>query len=208
MVITLIIKKYVNYKKVLILLVLMVTLYPACLYHNDTITPEIKNNLQVITKIFFKENNSSGNVTEQLDKPNSEIRKLGHGRIRIWSNVWKSIKQKPLIGYGPDNLGLVYQISKDDFRIADKAHNIYLHIWVSSGWFAVLSYILWLCLTVYLGIKSKDKLVLILSFGVIAYSIQGIFNINVIEVTPYFYLTIGFMMFLINEKKLSFNFFS
>lgn len=204
MVIVLIIKKLINYQKLFITIILLVILYPICLYRNDTITPELKNNFQVISKIIFK-NNSLGKITEELDEPHSEIRKLGHGRIRIWNNVWNSIKKRPFIGYGPDNLGLVYKFSSDDTKIADKAHNIYLHIWVSSGLIALLSYILWLITTIFLGLKSKNNLVLILCFGVIAYSIQGIFNINVIEVTPYFYLTIGFMMFLINEKKIALN---
>ena len=131
-----------------------------------------------------------------------EVRNLGNGRIRIWSNVFKLIKKRPLLGYGPDNLGLVYEKSADDNKIADKAHNIYLHIWVSSGIFALIGYVLWVIYTIYLGIKNDNPLVVCLIFGVIAYSIQGLFNINVLEVTPYFYLILGFAMLLVNEKKL------
>ena len=160
------------------------------------------------TEIDFHKNMIEAKEKELNDNfisSNQSIRDLGHGRMRIWSNVWKLIKEKPIIGYGPDNLGLVYEKSSDDTKIADKAHNIYLHIFVSSGVFAMLSYIFWLSYTIYIGIKSNSTTVLILAFGVLAYSIQGLFNINVIEVTPYFYLTMGFMMHLINEKKLSFN---
>ena len=74
----------------------------------------------------------------------------------------------------------------------------------ASGVFAVLSYVLWNFYTIYLGLKSKNNTIIILCFGIISYCIQGLFNINVLEVTPYFYLVIGIMMYLINEKKLSF----
>lgn len=202
------VKKLVNLKKIVFTLIIIIFLYPVCLYKNDKIIPEITSNLNtVINLIFAKEKNDNTNNENfnEIDGINSSIRNLGHGRIRIWSNVLDLIKDKPLLGYGPDNLGLVYKKSIDDTKIADKAHNIYLHIFVSSGVFAFLSYILWVCYTIYLGLKSNCVTVLILCFGIIAYSIQGLFNINVLEVTPYFYLTMGFMMYLINEKKISFN---
>ena len=52
------------------------------------------------------------------------------------------------------------------------------------------------------SLKSKNIFVICLSFGIIAYSIQGIFNINVNEVTPYFYIILGFMVGLINSAKI------
>lgn len=208
LIITMFIKRNINYKKLIVSLIIIVLLYPVCLYKKDEITPEIKHNFKTIWHLVFKEENESlekneMNDTNKVDKDTLMIKGLGNGRIRIWSNTWKLIKEKPLIGYGPDNLGLVYEKSAGDNKIADKAHNIYLHIFVSSGVFAVISYILWLIYTIYLGIKSKDNTVFILSIGVIAYCIQGLFNINVIEVTPYFYIVIGLMMFLINEKSIN-----
>ena len=175
-------------------------MYPVCLHQRDDITPEIRSNIQTILNRVFGDS-SSKNLDETVDD-NLEIRNLGHGRIRIWSNVLNLIEDKPLLGYGPDNLGLVYEMSADDSKIADKAHNIYLHIFVSSGVFALLGYLLWLGYTIYLGLKSKDNTILVLCFGIIAYSIQGMFNINVIEVTPYFYIVAGFMMYLIKEKAI------
>ena len=206
-IIVLLIKKLFNFKKVLIVLVIVVTLYPVCLFKKDEITPEIILNVKTVWNLVFKNDekslDSDFNSESDTNKENNnfEIRKLGNGRIKIWINVWKLIEEKPLLGYGPDNLGLVYEKSSDDTKIADKAHNIYLHILVSSGAFALLSYLLWIISTIYLGLKSKNTTVLILCFGIIAYSIQGLFNINVSEVTPYFYITLGLMMFLIDEKS-------
>lgn len=198
-IIVLLFKKMFAWRKFALVFFLIVFLYPVCLFKRDEITPEIKSNFNTIVNLVLPKDKTSLNDLEQ----EKAIKNLGHGRIRIWSNVWQLIKEKPLIGYGPDNLGLVYEKGSDEEKIADKAHNIYLHIFASSGIFAVISYILWIVGTIYLGIKSKDRLVLILVFGSIAYAVQGIFNINVIEVTPYFYLTVGLMMALVNEKKLN-----
>ena len=137
----------------------------------------------------------------QIIKKKLTTSQLGHGRVRIWKNVWKAIKKQPIIGYGPDNLGLVYEKSDDDSAIADKAHNIYLHILVSSGIFALSGYLGFVIINIRDGLKSKNILVICLSFGIIAYSIQGAFNINVNEVTPYFYIILGFMVSLINNEK-------
>lgn len=204
LIICLVFKKRIDLKKIFVSLIIIVFLYPVCLYNRDEITPEIKSNFKTLINLVFVEDKEDNNKINDSENDLS-IRSLGHGRIRIWSNVWNLIKKKPLLGYGPDNLGLVYEKSVDDTKIADKAHNIYLHIFVSSGLFAVLSYILWIIYTVYLGLKSNDSTILIICFGIIAYSIQGLFNINVLEVTPYFYLTMGLMMYLINEKELIIN---
>jgi len=208
-IITLLVKKLFNIKKFIITLIVLIILYPVCLYKRDEITPEIKSNFSTIYKLVF----SKDFATKEIDSDNNDDKTknkklfygLGHGRFRIWNNVCKLIKEKPILGYGPDNLGLVYEKSIYDTKIADKAHNIYLHIFVSSGIFAFLSYILWIVYTIYLGLKSKNNTIIILCFGIICYSVQGLFNINVLEVTPYFYLIMGFMMYLINEKTLSFN---
>lgn len=209
-IITLLIKKSFNIKKFIITLLVVVILYPVCLYKRDEITPEIKSNFSTIYQLISsKDSADKESDSDKDDNDKTENKKLlyglGHGRFRIWNNVWKLIKEKPILGYGPDNLGLVYEKSIYDTKIADKAHNIYLHIFVSSGIFAVLSYILWIIYTIYLGLKSRNNTIIILCFGILSYSIQGLFNINVLEVTPYFYLVMGFMMCLINEKKLSFN---
>ena len=200
----LIVKKQLVLKKVFVIVCCLIVLYPICLYKKDTITPDIKSHTAYIVSkvkgLFSKQSESSSDKV--IDNMDIEVRNLGNGRIRIWSNVFKLIKKRPLLGYGPDNLGLVYEKSADDNKIADKAHNIYLHIWVSSGIFALIGYILWVIYTIYLGIKNDNPLVVCLIFGVIAYSIQGLFNINVLEVTPYFYLILGFAMLLVNEKKL------
>lgn len=190
------VKKILNKKNALVITLLIVVLYPVILYKRDDITPEIKSHvLYFVDK--FQNNDDVANEADVLT-----TNQLGHGRIKIWKNVWKLIKDNPIIGYGPDNLGIVYkEFIVDNYKVADKAHNIYLHVWSSSGIFALIGYLGFVIINVKDSLKSKDIFALCLSFGIIAYSIQGIFNINVNEVTPYFYVILGFMASLVNNDK-------
>ena len=207
-----IVRKIKIWKRLIICLIPMLVLYPFVLHGNDRITPEIKSTVHYFLNYFDyqKEDELSKDNGEETSSTSSSVidtsNKLGNGRIRIWRNVFKSVKKRFWLGYGPDNLGLVYEKSADDSAMADKAHNVYLHILVSSGIFALLGYLLWLVFIIIKGIKSRDLVVNILCFGVIAYSVQATFNINVSEVTPYFYLVSGFMMALLsipNNNKIS-----
>lgn len=194
LIIYLIITKNINIKKLIITIILLVTIYPLGLYNNDKISNEIKNNYNSLNNIVLNKN---------FDTNSSKVRKLGHGRLRIWINTINSVKSRWYIGYGPDNLGLVYKMTKDDNKLADKAHNIYLHMWSSSGLFAVLSYIIWVIYCGIKGLKTKNIYAIILSFSIFAYSVQGFFNINVSEVTPFFYIIMGIMMLIVNEDKIN-----
>ena len=178
MIIYLSIKKKINYKKMIISIIIIVSMYSLDFMNGKNIS----NDLVSHTKYIF---NSS-------DKMNTN--RLGNGRIGLWIKTWDLIKEKPLIGYGPDNLGLVYKRDPNEKYNLDKAHNIYLHIWVSSGVFALISYLMFVLFTVIKGLKNKDTIICILTFGIIAYSIQGFFNINVLEVTPYFYVIMGLIL--------------
>lgn len=195
-IIVLLIKKKQQWKKIFISLILIISLYPIVLYKNDNITPEITSHINyILDKMgIIDSNKENGNKILTTNQ-------LGHGRMRIWKNTWQVIEKSPWIGYGPDNLGLVYEKSKNETKIADKAHNIYLHIMSSSGIFALIGYLGFIIINIIKSLKSNNNFVIILCFSIIAYSIQGIFNINVNEVTPYFYIILGFMVSL-NKQKL------
>ena len=190
----LLIKKKLVLKNLIVCLLIIIVMYPVVLYKRDDITPEIKSHINYfVDKI-------SGNRDDE-DKVLT-TNQLGHGRVKIWKNTWKTIKKSPIIGYGPDNLGLVYEKSPGEKKVADKAHNIYLHIFASSGIFALIGYLGFVITNIIVSLKCKNNLIIVLSFAIIAYSIQGIFNINVSEVTPYFYILLGFMISLLANNSI------
>ena len=81
----------------------------------------------------------------------------------------------------------------------DKAHNIYLNIIAETGIFSFIVYLAWI---IYYHIKTKkcqNKIMYLLLFGLISYNIQGILNIDVFVVMPY-YLIIAGMLIGIGDK--------
>lgn len=187
-------KKKFNWKRFLIISTLCVTLYPIALYKRDDMTPQILNDVSYIMKKILNINITSTGTIESDDE-------LGTGRLGLWKKTWKLIKRNPLLGYGPDNLSLISkQIIDGDTTYVAKAHNIYLQTWVSSGIVALIGYLGWLIVILINAFKNKNIFVNILGFTILSYSIQGLFNISVMEVAPYFYIVMGLCVLLLNKK--------
>lgn len=141
------------------------------------------------------------------------IKSGGNGRITIWKNSFNIFKKYPWLGVGYDNFHLTYpnektngitlsivsgeiKKSNNSVLIFDNAHNVYLHQLVSTGIFGLILFLMLYMLTFISALKSRDKLNFILLGGFIAYSIQGFANINVVQVTPIYYLIMGLILSL------------
>lgn len=141
------------------------------------------------------------------------IKSGGNGRITIWKNSLNIFKKYPWLGVGYDNFHLTYpnektngitlsivsgeiKKSNNSVLIFDNAHNVYLHQLVSTGIFGLILFLTLYMLTFISALKSRDKLNFILLGGFIAYSIQGFANINVVQVTPIYYLIMGLILSL------------
>ena len=85
-------------------------------------------------------------------------------------------------------------------QILDEAHNQYLDICVSIGIFGCIIYLIVLLLIFVKGLISKNPLVKILFFGFLYYSIAVFVNISVPFSAMYYYIVIGFMIGLYEEK--------
>lgn len=173
-----IVRKEFNWKYFAVALLTCVVLFPINgIFCSSSMMSDVKSSSQVIEN--------------KIEDENASLDALGTNRIIIWKRAWKLIKERPLLGYGPDNMALV--VESIDGRISSKAHNIYLNFCVSSGIFTLLSYCLWIFLTLWSTRKCNNLTRIVLCFGVLMYSIQGFFNINVIEITPMFFLLAGYL---------------
>ena len=196
------IKKKLIVKNTILIILILVTTYFSLYYMN---------------KIFLNINDTEfGRVVNTLnnDKLNKKEKtnQLSSGRIEIWEKSLDIALKNPILGVGYDNLHLAYyeginltevtfvssggkiQAVKKYQAIVDNAHNVYLHIWASSGLIGLIPYLI-LCLYTFIrGLKSKENLVLIILGGFVAYSIQAFVNINVIQVTPIYYVLIGLIL--------------
>ncbi len=69
------------------------------------------------------------------------------GRSFVWPMALKGIKEKPILGWGQDNFGYVFQkyYSPEMYKVEpwfDRAHNIFLDWAVSGGLLGLLAYLL------------------------------------------------------------------
>lgn len=159
-------------------------------------------------------------ITSNMKYNNSGVSSLetyGSNRIWLWKNTIKLVPKYWLHGTGIDNFTQVFRdnLSEKDKNISylggalfDRAHNEYLHLLVTQGAFAFVTYLALLILIFIKGIKSKDTMVWILLFGFVGYAIQAFTNISVYNVAPFFFIVMGMLvgkenMVKGNEKQLN-----
>lgn len=127
----------------------------------------------------------------------------GTGRIYIWENTIEKIKQAPITGYGIDNFVEAFDGKLFlGLELVDKAHNDYLQKTLCEGIISGLVFVTFLLVVFFKGI-FKDLLPiyygLLLAFT--CYSIQAFFNISFINVAPIYYIIIGLLIGIFEEKK-------
>ena len=172
----------------------------------------ILSSIVLVNKFVFK-----SEVCELCDVKANVIDNEGNNRLSIWKRTFWVVEENPIIGVGYDNLAYVYpnpyqnvkvepsgititnRKPNQKYYLVDNAHNVYLQTLVSSGIFGLLQYLMLCILTFVKGIRSNKKIIFTLISGFIAYSIQASFNINVISVTPIYYLIIGLIL---SDKKI------
>lgn len=128
------------------------------------------------------------------DAKNIKEDKSGSNRIHIWKNIFPLMFERPITGNGPDTFGVIYK--KYPYRInADiyKANNEYLHIAVTLGFPALITYLILVSL-IMLGILKRVRnypLMQVLFCCLMGYLIQAFFNISVISTAPMYWALLG-----------------
>ena len=105
-------------------------------------------------------------------------------RLFIWRGTVELIKDNWAFGIGADHL----RLERDSGKTEDKAHNIYLEIAVAMGVFALLSYLVFLS---YFVLKPTNKTGFIFMMMIITYLIQGLFNNDIVQIMPLFWIVLG-----------------
>ena len=120
--------------------------------------------------------------------------KYGTNRIYIWKNTLKKVPDNLLTGVGIDNFYYAFgeKPLSDEKWIYDKAHNEYLQILITQGIFSLIAYLSLYGTIIIKKIKSKEKNIYLI-LPIIGYLTQAFFNISVIEVAPYFYISLGML---------------
>lgn len=145
-----------------------------------------------------------------LVKQQGNIDALGSFRLFIWVRVIEIIKDYPFFGVGIENLHIIFmeRFNQDSIAmfgrvmIADKAHNEYLHLAVTSGIPSLIAYIAFLIKSAFDNYKHlKDPMTFILAATIFGYCTQAFFNISVVSVAYIFWIYLG----LLNRYNRDFN---
>lgn len=133
-----------------------------------------------------------------------EAERGGSGRIRLWKYGLKFFAEKPLLGYGPENLEVKY---KEVGIVQDRPHNLLIQLLTTSGIIGMSTYILAIGIILFRGIKSlryENDIHIIAFFTVFAYLISAMFGNSMYYTSPYFFIFLGFLMIenMENDNKL------
>ncbi len=129
---------------------------------------------------------------------------FGSGRPRIWRELTPLIRERPLLGGGPDTLALRNDIVFERYvpeqnmvirSMVDAAHNEYYHILLCQGIPALLLYLggLGWGLVLWIRRAPKDPAAAALGAGILGYSIQAFFSISSMIAAPFFWLALGLL---------------
>lgn len=128
----------------------------------------------------------------------------GTGRIHIWKNTIDKIIERGGIGVGVDNYynafdGKLIDI-KTNLRV-DKAHNDYLQKILCEGIISGIVFVIFLCVIFFKCLsKNLSSIYYGLYLAFTSYSVQAFFNISVTRVAPIYFIIIGLLLGINNEK--------
>jgi O-antigen ligase/tetratricopeptide (TPR) repeat protein len=161
-------------------------------------------------KSFFKKSYLISNL---LDISVSAM--TGQTRLINWQTAFEAWKQRPLLGWGPDNYYIAFNANYPPKIMEfgayetwqDHAHNVIFDTLNQSGILGMITYLLIFASAVYLvwkNIKSKKMSetsgVLIIA-AIVAYFIQNLFVFDTLTLLMLFYLSLGFIHTMSAEER-------
>ena len=135
------------------------------------------------------------NLNVDDEEINKNFEKAGTSRIELWVNGIKFALEKPIIGYGPDNLWVKYR--NVSILVQDRPHNLLIYLACVSGFPGMLIYVAAVGIIVTKGIKKlfnnneNGKIFLII---VVTYLISSMFGNSMYYTSPYFFIFLGSLM--------------
>jgi O-antigen ligase len=150
-------------------------------------TPRIENDVRIF----------SGDIKEVITN-DEKAAKAGSGRWELWVAGVQFALERPVFGYGPDNLGPQYQ--KLDFDL-DRPHNELIQFAASLGFPALMFYLLAMLGHLVRFLRSAKRLsplLLGIFVAVGTYLVSSLFGNTMYYTTPYFFAVLGISAGLLN----------
>ena len=172
-------------RKAVIVLDILLVLTVVFLNTDAHLSERAKDNLDVAEQIVLRENGGS-DIEALLDR-------LTSYRYTMWKKAIGYSLEKPLFGWGPDNLGELYYA--DGLSFTDRPHNEFIQIGASLGIPCLIMYCLGLFNWLIDMFKKKDMICIVC----IGYLICSVFSNSMFYTTPYFYMFLGLTYGIINK---------
>ena len=170
----------------------------------------------IILGIIFAINSETitNGIEETIKQSEKGFNAFGTYRGGIWRYGLASVKDNWATGTGLNNYIQSYYDYPNppkSMHISRKAHNEYIHTLVTQGVFAFLIHLLTHIYACVIGVKTvlntkddKNRYMTWIFLGMfITYWCQSMFNVSIIDVAVYFWISAGMVMPLKNQKPLS-----
>lgn len=160
-------------------------------------------NLKGIENNIFKELKSNVISALKVDlKDTKQVNNLGTGRGQLWRCSITLIKEKPIMGYGLDNIeNRMYKLGCSN----DRPHNDILQLSVFTGIPGMIIYmsaIILILIILFKNIRILNYETITSYSIVIAYLISSLTANSMYYTTPYYMIFLGFTINFIYEKYL------
>lgn len=178
----------------------------------------ISSSIFSIICFFFLNNNSQiyENWHPVFKTPVSRIMTLAKGfeaepsRFSVWRISIEAFKEKPVLGYGPENFPVAFDKHYDPLlprmsqvKTFDKAHNSLVEILITSGFFALLFYLLFVSSLFWQLQKIKKECPVShgLQSAFLAFLTASFFSIEGFSTFFIFFFISAYSLHLISDKK-------
>lgn len=129
-------------------------------------------------------------------------------RLFVWGESLKASTEKPLLGYGHENLGYVYNKFYDPTKIReewfDRSHNVYIDELIHGGVIGLGIYLAMLCFMFYALWKYRtrdEEKAFLLGTLLLVYTIQNFFVFDTINSSFLFWGLFAFIVFIWADEE-------
>ncbi len=134
----------------------------------------------------------------------TEINQIGSNRLALWKYGIQFMLEKPLFGYGNENI--IEQYEKYELpEYASRPHNEFIQIGAFFGIPALIVYLLFLFSVLFpilKNIKTIEYQYVITSFICVSYLISSFFGVSCFYTTPFLYIFLGITSNFNNIEKI------
>ncbi len=169
----------------------------------------------IICIVFF------GRIISRLNKTSNELNSgfdgFGSGRGAIWRQGLKMYPKYWAFGIGLDNYRDAYFLDPDfhgtEMDTSGKANNEYIQYLVTQGIFQFITYISLLVYTAKTAVRNvihnednEERFINWILLGMFfGYAAQAFFDCNVVNILPYFWITIGMLLTKKNQRHFGYH---